>query len=56
MHAGGDVFGGRVAAEHVALEHVGQLVPGHVGEVPASRQRGEGSEGVAKRRTWAQDW
>lgn len=34
MQAGGDVLGRRLAAEHVALEHLGQLVSSYVGKVP----------------------
>ena len=37
VQAGGDVLGGALAAEDVALEHLRQLVPGHVGKVPAGR-------------------
>lgn len=39
MQAGGDVLGRGLAAEHVALEHLRQLVPRHVGKVPAGKGR-----------------
>lgn len=42
MQAGGDVLGGALAAEDVALEHLRQLVAGHVGEVPARRGCAQG--------------
>lgn len=42
MQAGGDVLGGALAAEDMALEHLRQLVPGHVGEVPARRGCAQG--------------
>jgi len=35
VQAGGDVLGGRVAAEHVTLEHLGQVVASDVRKVPA---------------------
>lgn len=40
MQAGGDVFGRGVTAEHMALQHLGQVVTSHVGEIPDAHTKG----------------
>lgn len=37
VQSGGNVFGGRVAAKYVTLQHLRQIVPGHVGKIPAGQ-------------------